>query len=76
VPLAFSCRLLGPAWLARSVCREGVDCAAISIFRELEERECYTPGFVLDGREWMERSVPTPSSEKPGALKLSIANGK
>jgi hypothetical protein len=36
----------------------------------------YTPGFVLDGREWMERSVPTPSSEKPGALKLSIANGK
>jgi hypothetical protein len=36
----------------------------------------YTPGFVLDGREWMERSVPTPSSEKPGALKLLIANGK
>jgi hypothetical protein len=36
----------------------------------------YTPGFVLDGREWMERSVPKLSSEKPGALKLSIVNGK
>ena len=36
----------------------------------------YTPGFVLDGREWMERSVPKLSSEKPGTLKLSIINGK
>jgi len=36
----------------------------------------YTPGFVLDGREWMERSAPKPSSEKSGALKLSISNGK
>jgi len=36
----------------------------------------YTPGFVLDGREWMERSVPKLSSEKPGALKLSIVTGK
>ena len=36
----------------------------------------YTPGFVLDGREWMERSVPAASSEKTGALKVSIANGK
>lgn len=36
----------------------------------------YTPGFVLDGREWMGRSIPTPSGEKPGALKLSIINGK
>jgi hypothetical protein len=36
----------------------------------------YTPGFVLDGREWTGRSVPTPSDEKPGALKLSIINGK
>jgi hypothetical protein len=36
----------------------------------------YTPGFVLDGHEWMERRVPTASNEKPGALKLSIANGK
>jgi len=36
----------------------------------------YTPGFVLDGREWMERSVPSASKEKPGALKLSIVSGK
>ena len=36
----------------------------------------YTPGFVLDGREWMGRRVPTASIEKGGALKLSIANGK
>jgi hypothetical protein len=36
----------------------------------------YTPGFVLDGREWMERNVPKASSEKSGALKLSISNGK
>lgn len=36
----------------------------------------YTPGFVLDGREWMERSVPKASNEKSGALKLSISSGK
>jgi len=36
----------------------------------------YTPGFVLDGREWMERNVPKASSEKSGSLKLSISNGK
>jgi hypothetical protein len=36
----------------------------------------YTPGFVLDGRELMERSVPTSSTEKPGVLRLSIANEK
>jgi len=36
----------------------------------------YTPGFVLDGREWMERRTPTASNDKTGALKLSIANGK
>jgi hypothetical protein len=36
----------------------------------------YTPGFVLDGREWQERAVPTSSSEKAGVLKLSIANDK
>lgn len=36
----------------------------------------YTPGFVLDGREWMEHSVPKLSGDKPGTLKLSIANGK
>jgi hypothetical protein len=36
----------------------------------------YTPGFVLDGREWRERSVPVSSSDKPGVLKLSVANSK
>ena len=36
----------------------------------------YTPGFVLDGREWQERSIPVSSTEKPGVFKLSIANGK
>ena len=36
----------------------------------------YTPGFVLDGREWIDRNVPTSSAEKRGTLKLSITNGK
>ena len=36
----------------------------------------YTPGFVLDGREWMGRSVPGAATEKPGSLKLSIKNQK
>ena len=36
----------------------------------------YTPGFVLDGREWQERSVPASTSEKVGVLKFSIANDK
>ncbi len=36
----------------------------------------YTPGFVLDGREWAGRSVPAAASEKSGSLKLSIINGR
>ena len=36
----------------------------------------YTPGFVLDGREWMGRSIPPGATEKPGVLKLSVKNGK
>src|SRR4051812_11342046 len=36
----------------------------------------YTPGFVLDGRELLDRSMPPASNEKPGALKLWIANEK
>jgi hypothetical protein len=36
----------------------------------------YTPGFVLDGREWLGRSVPPPATEKPGMLKLSIKDRK
>jgi hypothetical protein len=36
----------------------------------------YTPGFVLDGRELVDRGIPASSRGKPGTLKLSIANGK
>lgn len=36
----------------------------------------YTPGFVLDGREWMGRSIPPVATEKPGVLKLSIKDQK
>jgi hypothetical protein len=36
----------------------------------------YTPGFVLDGREWMGRSVPAAATEKSGVLKLSIKDQK
>jgi len=36
----------------------------------------YTPGFVLDGRESLNRAVPVPSNEKPGALKLALVNQK
>jgi hypothetical protein len=36
----------------------------------------YTPGFVLDGRELRERTVPVSSSEKPGLLKLSVNNDR
>jgi hypothetical protein len=36
----------------------------------------YTPGFVLDGREWRDPSIPAPANDKPGVLKLSIANQK
>lgn len=35
----------------------------------------YTPGFVLDGREWRNNGVPAAGSETPGVLKLSVANG-
>ena len=36
----------------------------------------YTPGFVLDGREWQKRSLPTSANEKPGILKVSVTNQK
>jgi len=35
----------------------------------------YTPGFVLDGREWQNNGVPSAASESPGALKLSVSEG-
>jgi hypothetical protein len=34
----------------------------------------YTPGFVLDGRESQARSVPMSSTDKPGVLKITLAN--
>jgi len=36
----------------------------------------YTPGFVLDGREWFGRSIPPAATDKPGVLKLSINDQK
>jgi hypothetical protein len=36
----------------------------------------YTPGFVLDGRELRDRTVPTSSNDKPGVLKLLVTNDK
>jgi hypothetical protein len=36
----------------------------------------YTPAFVLNGREWRERSVPSASNEKPGVLTVSIAGNR
>jgi len=36
----------------------------------------YTPAFVLNGREWRERSVPGPSAERPGVLKLLVVSDK
>ncbi len=35
----------------------------------------YTPAFVLNGREWRERSVPPASSETPGKLTLTLKTG-
>ena len=32
----------------------------------------YTPGFVLDGREWRNRDVPAASGETVGVLKISV----
>jgi hypothetical protein len=34
----------------------------------------YTPGFVVDGREWRDRCLPQAAASKPGSLRLSIAN--
>lgn len=35
----------------------------------------YTPGFVLDGREWRNAAAPPVSSDAPGVLRISVANG-
>ncbi|PZR71001.1 MAG: DUF1223 domain-containing protein [Chthoniobacterales bacterium] len=34
----------------------------------------YTPGFVLDGREWQNRNLPPASSESIGVLRVTLAN--
>jgi hypothetical protein len=34
----------------------------------------YTPGFVLDGREWRNNGVPPASADAAGVLKVAIAN--
>ena len=34
----------------------------------------YTPGFVLDGREWRNSGIPAASSETPGVLKIGLSN--
>jgi hypothetical protein len=34
----------------------------------------YTPGFVLDGREWRNHAVPESSSEKAGVLRMTIVD--
>lgn len=33
----------------------------------------YTPGFVLDGREWQKSGPPSAGNESPGTLKLSVS---
>jgi hypothetical protein len=34
----------------------------------------YTPGFVLDGRELLDRKIPSASIETPGSLRASVTN--
>jgi hypothetical protein len=36
----------------------------------------YTPGFVLDGREWQRSGPPSAGNESPGTLKLSVSDGE
>ena len=33
----------------------------------------YTPGFVLDGRQWRNSSAPPASNDEPGVLRISLA---
>ena len=35
----------------------------------------YTPAFVLDGREWMELTLPSSGSETVGVLKVVVTDG-
>ncbi len=36
----------------------------------------YTPGFVLDGREWRNSSIPTAGADTAGVLTVSIAENE
>ena len=36
----------------------------------------YTPGFVLDGREWQKSGPPSAGNKSPGTLKLSVSDGE
>ncbi len=35
----------------------------------------YTPAFVLDGREWLNREIPPAAGEPSGVLKVAVTNG-
>ncbi len=35
----------------------------------------YTPGFVLDGREWQSRSLPPASNDEVGVLQIALTKG-
>ena len=39
-------------------------------------RSVYTPGFVLDGREWRGRELPRASQEKAGVLRVRLAGDR
>jgi hypothetical protein len=36
----------------------------------------YTPAFVLDGREWLNREIPPAAGEPAGMLKVVVTNGE
>jgi len=36
----------------------------------------YTPGFVLDGQEWRNTSVPAAGAEEPGILRIALTDDK
>jgi hypothetical protein len=36
----------------------------------------YTPAFVLDGHEWLNREIPTVTGEPAGVLKVAVTNGE
>ncbi len=36
----------------------------------------YTPGFVLDGREWQNNSAPSAASDSPGTLQVELGDDK